>query len=276
MMEALLFFLLVLSSSTFACSIEDESFRSPTLSQDTNSNFIERYLVIKSKKFDASEKYAAVYFLHGRGGNRYFIRDLGICETIDRLSDENKANFLIIAPDGNNSYWLDGAYTHQRWAKMVSSDLIEDAERKLPLKKGKAFRVLSGISMGGHGAIQIGLNYPHVFGAIGAHSPVFRTQEEASRDFYYEFGTGEDYQQRDPFSLMKIKGKRLSAPLYIDMGGQDEWIKNTSAFSQYLSEINFQGVSFVGSDSQGGHRNGYWQHHFLEYLRWYSTQLANK
>jgi S-formylglutathione hydrolase FrmB len=258
------FFILLGCSHSEACQIIEESFQ---------ADWTEHYLVILPKNYQKNLHYGAVYFLHGRGGDRHLVQGLGFCEQMDLLVDQGRTPFVVIAPDGKNSYWVNGALTHERWADMVTKSLIQDAQKKYSLISNSSARVVAGISMGGHGAIQLSLNYPGIFGAIGAHSPVFRTQEEASRDFYDEFGTGNDYQSRDPFSLIKFKGKRIVTPIYMDMGGQDVWLANTKRFADFLQSLHIPGDYRVGDDSIGAHELGYWQYHLPQYLNWYSSHL---
>jgi len=250
-----------------ACEFREENFESKAISQK------EYYTVLLPKNHDPSLSYSAVYFLHGRGGDRHNIQSLEFCKQLDAWIDKGGTPFIMIAPDGKNSYWMNGALTHQNWGDMVASELIADVESKFPLISSPKGRMIAGISMGGHGAIQISLNYPNVFGAIAAHSPVFRTQEEASRDFYYEFGTGVDYQKRDPFSLMMIFKKSLNVPIFIDMGGSDPWITNTRNFAHYLTKIGYEGEEHVGEDLIGGHSGEYWNHHMVSYMAWYGKNL---
>jgi putative tributyrin esterase len=266
MFLSIITFFLILTSNVEACEIIEESF---------SGDWTERYLVILPKNYDPTKEYGTVYFLHGRDGNRHFVKDLGICQQLDRLVDEGETPFIVIAPDGGNSYWLNGALTGQRWADMVTGDLIEDAEKKYPLVSRADARVIAGISMGGHGAIQLSLNFPGVYGAIGAHSPVFRTQEEASKNFYYEFGTGLDFQERDPFSLINNLGKKITTPIYIDMGARDVWISNTKNFQQLLQSQYVSGEFHVGEDGIGAHDLRYWKYHMESYVNWYSKNLPS-
>ena len=263
-LSTILFF--TLSFVVEACQIIEESFI---------GEWNERYLVILPKNFSKDKLYGTVYFLHGRNGNRHFVKDLGICDHLDSLVDEGKSPFIVVAPDGGNSYWLNGALTKQRWADMVAKDLIRDAEKKFPLIPEARARVIAGISMGGHGAIQLSLNFPGVYGAIGAHSPVFRTQEETNRNFYYEFGTGLDFQLRDPFSLITIFGKKITTPIYIDMGASDDWINNTRNFQQLLKSQSILGEFHVGEDAVGAHDFRYWQYNMRAYVSWYSKNLPS-
>jgi S-formylglutathione hydrolase FrmB len=192
---------------------------------------------------------------------------------MDALTEHIDNSFITIAPDGENSYWMNGALTNLRWGDVITTELINEVENKFSVYRSSEGRLIAGISMGGHGAIQLTLNNPGIYGAIAAHSPVFRTQEEASRDFYFEFGTGLDYLNRDPFSLMMSLGKTINVPIWIDMGGADPWLRNTQNFANYISSKKLPASLHVAEDALSGHDFDYWRFHLSSYLEWYSKQI---
>jgi len=274
----IVFYLLFTPTIVYSCEILNDQHFSVHWGQ--NISFEEYYTVILPQGYSPTQKYGAVYFLHGRGGDRHLLEGLGICDQMDRLVGEGKTPFIIIAPDGRapsdptDGYWMNGAKTAERWGDLVTHDLVIDAEKKFPLIASSPERVIAGISMGGHGAVQLSLNYPGVFGAIGMHSPVFRTQEEAAKDFYFQFGTGLDFQHRDPFSLIQFFGKSLTVPIYMDMGAKDQFLENTLHFEKLLRSKGYNQEFHVAEDLQGGHQEGYWKYHLGSYVDWYSDQLT--
>ena len=77
-------------------------------------------------------------------------------------------------------------------------------------------RAIGELSMGAHGALQIGFNFPGVFSIIGAHSPTILTRDR-SPDY---FGDAAYFATVDPFSLARTKD--LSGyKIWIDIGQQD-------------------------------------------------------
>jgi S-formylglutathione hydrolase FrmB len=271
---AMIVALFSVSSSAFSCQVIKQTFTSKILSQDTGKPFVENYLALLPDNYDPKLHYGTVYFLHGRDNSGKMILDVGGCKQMDALVAQNKTPFIIIAPDGQNSYWMNGALTHERWADMVTQELTADAESKYSLIPEPSARVIAGISMGGGGAVQISLNYPTVFtAAIGAHSPVFRTQTQASAGFAQQFGTGIDFQNRDPISLLTVENKRLQTPIYFDMGAKDEWLPNTLKCSEILENLHTNGEFHVAEDLYNGHTGEYWSSHLPQYFDWYSSHL---
>lgn len=269
-------FLSVEASESFA---QNESFDSLILprtpdQQSQGSPTRVNYRVYFSQKYDPNKIHSVVYFLHGRNGNKWTLDQLDIFKSLDNwvLKNPHK-NILIVAPECNNCYWMNAARMNARWADVITQELVSDVEKKFNTLRSPRGRLISGISMGGHGATQIMLNYPHIFGAMAAHSPVYRTQEEALKDFADQFGSGDDFQNRDPFSLIMIKNKKIEGSIWIDIGGSDYALNQTSRFADIVRQYGFNGELHIGEDSVGGHNGGYWSWHLPEYLQWYSDHL---
>jgi S-formylglutathione hydrolase FrmB len=262
-----------LSTPLEHCQAVDQVFTSQALSVGPSANWLIPYRVFLPKGYTPDKHYSVVYFLHGRNGNRFLLDSLDYCQQLDLLVDQKNNSFIAVAPEGQSSYWMNGALTHLNWGDAITQELVKDVEKKLPVFQEPKGRLIAGISMGGHGAIQLSLNYPGIYGAVAAHSPVFRTQEEASRDFYFEFGTGPDFQHRDPFSLMIILGKKMTIPIWMDIGGSDPWLLNTQNFANLLISQNLDLTLNIGNDRIGGHAWEYWHYHLPTYLQWYSMHI---
>jgi S-formylglutathione hydrolase FrmB len=232
-----------------------------------------RYRVILPKDYDPAKKYGVVYFLHGRTGDRFVLDNIGIYKAFNHHSDQGGNPFIMATLDGGDSYWMNAAHKNERWGDVVTDEFIRAVEQRYRVVGSPAGRILAGISMGGHGAIQNTLNHPGIYGAVAAHSPVFRTQEEAYREFYEQFGTGIDYQNRDPFSLIIYRGKKLEVPLWMDIGGQDFALNNTENFARLVKDRGYRAELHIGEDRWGGHASEYWQYHLPGYLRWYGEHL---
>lgn len=232
-----------------------------------------KYRVLLPKNYDHSHKYSVVYYLHSRDADRWSLEGLGVCDRMDTLIDAGKSAFIIVTPDGGSTYWMNAAGKDERWGDVITQELIADVDSKYPTIASPEGRLLSGVSMGGHGAFQLNLNYPGIFGALAAHSPAFRTEKEANKDFPLQFGSGKDFKERDPFSLMQEGGKRLHIPIWMDIGAKDTWFPNTKKMADYLESIGYTGELHIGENATGMHEISYWRAHLPEYLDWYSKHI---
>lgn len=255
------------------CTAHDEAFFSKILPSDSTSGRKISVRIFLPKLFNNSQTYSVVYFLHGRSSDRKMLELLDLCPVYDLQIDRGMKGFIIVAPEGGNHYWMNEALTGERWGDLITQELVDWMETSYRVFRQPHGRLIAGISMGGHGAFQLSLNHPEIFGAVAGHSPVFRTEQEANEDFHEQFGTGEQYLNRDPFSLIQVKGKRLGVPLWIDMGGADSWLQNTQKFGNLLLSLNEKITLRIGSDSEGRHELSYWRKNLPTYLEWYSEHL---
>ena len=132
--------------------------------------------------------YPALYLLHGAGGPAGFGAEewLGyaLTEALDRLVALGLIEpLLVVLPEGEQGYWINHAAGAARWADFVAVDLVRHVDATFRTEARRERRAIGGLSMGGHGALQLALNHPDVFAVAGAHSPTLRPFEESPAFF---------------------------------------------------------------------------------------------
>lgn len=222
-------------------------------------------------------RYPVLYLLHGLGAtNRQWSR-LGVFDEVERQIAAGAAPAIVVLPTGNTGYWVNQAGGGARYGDYVAQDLVAHIDGAYRTVARPDARALGGISMGGNGALQIGLNYPGVFGTIGAHSPALRTRQQAPYFMGGFFpGSGatpgpEAYAARDPLSL--VKGGATTAPgrLWIDIGQQDVWAPRVQELHAALLE---RGWAHTWLPASGAHDGPYWQRRLPEYVGYYLNALG--
>ena len=222
-------------------------------------------------------RYPVLYLLHGLGAtNRQWSR-LGVFDEVERQIAAGAAPVIVVLPTGNTGYWVNQAGGGARYGDYVAQDLVAQIDATYRTVARPEARALGGISMGGNGALQISLNYPGVFGTIGAHSPALRTRQQAPYFMGGFFpGTGatpgaEAYAARDPLSL--VKGGAGAAPgrLWLDVGQQDAWTPRVQELHAALLE---RGWAHTWQPATGGHDAPYWQRRLPEYVGYYLNALG--
>jgi enterochelin esterase-like enzyme len=112
--------------------------------------------------------YPVVYMLHGiNGGSREWEpRDFGT--RLDALVAEGGlAESIVIFPDGESLWYSNTASV--KWRDMFIEEMIPKVDQEYRTLTGREFRALSGVSMGGFGAWQMGWSYPELFSSIATH-----------------------------------------------------------------------------------------------------------
>lgn len=108
-----------------------------------------------------------VYLLHGHGGNEKYWIDMK--PELKEVADRD--GLIFVCPNGNNSwYWDSPKDSSFCYETFVSSELIKYIDSNYPTLKDRSGRAITGLSMGGHGAMWLAFRHKEVFGAVGSTS----------------------------------------------------------------------------------------------------------
>lgn len=128
------------------------------------------------------------------------------------------------------SFYLDalteGYRDHYKMESYIVSEIVEVLEKHFGVSKNKIS--LMGHSMGGHGALVLGLRHPNVFQSISAFSPVSHPTHcpWGVKAFSGYLGPDESlWMSHDATELLR-SGKRHPQRILIDQGENDEFLQN--------------------------------------------------
>ena len=245
-------------------TFEDRSFNSDTLGRQMPYRVFlppDYYTAARS-----DQRYPVLYLLHGMGGRYDEWSGYGLEEVANGLMKDGKfPHTIVVAPQGGLGYWMnqDGGTP---WADYVAKDFVKHVDATYRTISRREARAIGGLSMGAHGAVQLALNYPDVFGIAGAHSPSIRPEESAPT----YFGKGGGFAHRDPITL--VKDSTLSNPprLWIDVGTNDSWKPRAELLHQALVD---KGWAHEWKVLPGEHDGWYWGDHLWDYLPFYATSF---
>jgi enterochelin esterase-like enzyme len=210
-------------------------------------------------------RYPVLYMLHGIGGNDQEWLSYGLFTEADRLMTSGQiAPFLIVLPEGEDGYWLDHASGGPRWGTYTAVDVVSEIDGHFRTLADRRYRGIGGNSMGGHGALQLAMNYPRVFGSAAAHSATLRGLAEAPAFF----GDEAYFDAHDPvhqFQQHPEIGRQLR--LWIDIGNQDTWRPEVEAFHRQLLQAE---LPHEWHEYPGIHYGDYWTAHVDDYLSFQS------
>lgn len=211
-----------------------------------------------------SARYPVLYMLHGLGGNQTDWEADGLFATATQLIASGEIPpMIIVTPSGEAGYWMDHANNGPRFGTYVSKDLVSLIDRDYRTLANGSARAIGGMSMGGHGALQLALNNPGEFGIVGAHSVALRRKDQA----FSFFGDLSYFQAHDPVSMVqKRPALARQLTIWIDIGRADEW---SAAASQFHQQLLSQNVQHAWTNGGGGHEASYWSSHVVDYLRFY-------
>jgi S-formylglutathione hydrolase FrmB len=234
--------------------------------------------------------YPVLYLCHGYSSNLHEFEYIGVPKYL------NMFDMIVVMVDVGNSSYVnyarsDDGQSHN-YADHITSDVIrfvDDNYRTIADRRGRA---INGISMGGFGAMSLGLSNPDLFCSVGSHSGAlnmaasYRQQLEAGIASSPErprqqdttmryrniqipgfstmkertprglpFLTMEDIDKVDPFKLaLQIPREKLPH-IYVDCGDRDFLISQSEDFIRLLMEND---IPFQFGRSDGIHEEDYW------------------
>ena len=125
-----------------------------------------RTIVISPEKTEGKGA-AVVYLLHGYGGNETTWPSLK-----PELKDyADRENLIFVCPNGENSwYWDSPLNEDSQFETFVSRELVSYVDGHYRTLPSREKRAITGLSMGGHGALWLAIRHQDVFGAAGSTS----------------------------------------------------------------------------------------------------------
>ncbi len=191
--------------------------------------------------FTSERTYPVVYLLHGYGDNDKGWMQYGEAGHIadEEIAEGKIPPMVLVTPDAGNSWYLNNYNDCVRYEDFFFKEFIPFIESHYHIRKGKAFRAVAGLSMGGYGALVYAMKYPEDFAACAVLSAAVRTDKQylALSPKRWEkveavvFGPGLKGKQRltallvqnNPLHLVQTEspGALRKVKFYIDCGDHD-------------------------------------------------------
>jgi S-formylglutathione hydrolase FrmB len=247
-----------------------------------------RYCALLPPSYGGREgtKYAVLYFLHGLGENEQALIASGGWGVIEDLLEEHQVgDFIVIAPQGGSSFFINSAAGGERYSDFFLSEFLPYIENHYRVVKDRRRRGITGLSMGGYGALRFAFAHPEIFASVSTQSPALITESPAqinrdmrtpgplARSLGTVFGNPIDvrhWQENNPFDLARRKPIELKQEaIYINCGAEDEL-----GFAQGAVKLHQQllteGIRHEFHLYPGGHNAEYFLSHLGETIRFHA------
>jgi putative tributyrin esterase len=219
--------------------------------------------------------FAVFYLLHGLSDDHtIWSRRTRIEEYVANLP------LIVVMPDGDRGFYTD----HEQgpaYAKHFGEELPGVIERNFPAKAARSARCIGGLSMGGYGALRVGLGYPDRFCSANSHSGAMLAGTRAPGKagmFPSErkliFGAKPAGSSHDLIALAaKARAAGKLPRLRIDCGTEDFLLDSNREYHQKLSEL---GVAHEYEEFPGAHSWEYWDVHVREAIAFHCGVMKVK
>jgi S-formylglutathione hydrolase FrmB len=175
---------------------------------------------------------------------------------------------IVVLPDGGTSRYLN-VPLHERFGLQRYEDLLM---RDIPAELNRTFQVrpgpmaIGGLSMGGYGALRLGLKYPDRFASIWAHSAGIRPLDDAFLALFDDPDDASVAHHAD-----RLRGRTDIPRLSFDCGVDDVLIDFNRDFHRHLDGIGFP---HQYREHPGAHTWEYWDEHVVEALAQHAEVLG--
>jgi len=273
------FILLVTALSGHAAKVDTLDIHSTAMDKTYKAAVVLPDSYAKSKK-----NYPVMYLLHGAYGHfRDWLKSTPDKNAVKNLADQY--NIIIVMPEGETfSFYLDSPSSkNSQFETFITKEVIgkiDGTYRTIADKKG---RVITGLSMGGHGSLYLSARHPELFSAAGSMSGALdlssirnaESAERVNKMFEPVFGatpaTDEFLYANAVLNMVdKLKSNKLD--LILDIGVDDFLIE---ANRELHRRLVYAKVPHDYTERPGAHTWEYWQNALPYQVLFFSKVLKN-
>lgn len=256
-------FLLCMTTMTYAAKVDTLQVASTAMGKTYKAAVVLPNSYSKSKA-----AFPVMYLLHGAYGHfSDWLKNTPNKKLVHNLADQY--NMIIVMPEGETfSFYLDSPVNKEsQFETFITQEVIQKVDKTYRTISNRNGRVITGLSMGGHGALYLSGRHPDLFCAAGSMSGAVDMSVMLNRDssaqvvklmqpvFGDKSGSTELYEQNSVLRMAdKLKANKL--PLIIDCGVDDFLIEPNRELHRRLV---YNKVDHDYTERPGAHTWDYWE-----------------
>ena len=256
-------FLLCMTTMTYAAKVDTLQVASTAMGKTYKAAVVLPNSYSKSKT-----AFPVMYLLHGAYGHfSDWLKNTPNKKIVHSLADQY--NMIIVMPEGETfSFYLDSPVNKEsQFETFITQEVIQKVDKTYRTISNRNGRVITGLSMGGHGALYLSGRHPDLFCAAGSMSGAVDMSVMLNRDssaqvvklmqpvFGDKSGSTELYEQNSVLRMAdKLKSNKL--PLIIDCGVDDFLIEPNRELHRRLV---YNKVDHDYTERPGAHTWDYWE-----------------
>lgn len=180
-----------------------------------------------------------------------------------------KYNISFHCPSAENSFYTDHA-NGDNFGEALGIEFYNMFHDVFPLSRKRDLNGISGFSMGGYGALRLGIKYLNLYSFIGGFSPalIFYKKERNEDHFNKVFSKGLENSENDVKYLFEKADKELINKTLIRLrcGNEDPLDKYTEELYEQIKDINSK-MDIKYYRSKGFHDFYIWRKDLFEFLK---------
>lgn len=214
-------------------------------------------VVIRPAGYSSSQKFPVLYLLHGYSDNY----SSWVTKVPAIKSYADLYHLIIVCPDGAFSSWYFDSPADPTWRyeTYISSELTKWIDSHYSTIHDRSGRAITGLSMGGHGALYLAFRHQDVFGAAGSMSGgVDLRPFPLNWDIAKRLGSYSEHPERwEQNSVINLTNLLTpgSLAIIIDCGSEDFFFRVNEHLHQALL---YRNIPHSYMARPGGHSWEYW------------------
>lgn len=239
----------------------------------------------------ASQHYPVLYYLHGLGENEQTLFKSGGWNLVEDLRQQHKiGDFLIVTPEAKASFYINSANGKVLYSDFFLREFIPYIEGKYQIRRERSARAISGLSMGGYGALRFAFAHPELFSSVSAQSAALMTGSPQELNAAMRSGTplggllasafgnpvnAAHWKQNDPLLLAKQNKLGIEKlAIYFNCGQDDEFGFDVGA-EALDKQLKTEGIKHEFHLYPGNHGAGYFLSHLGETMQFHWKAFEN-
>lgn len=261
-------FLTVLSVLACVCAGAVEVYEVPTTNIPTPAKV--SVAVPENYSDINTATYPVVYLLNGHGGDH---TSWGSFSNLDSLATAYQV--ILVCPSGLNSWYFDSPINPKmKMESYIVDDLVPWVDKNFSTRRDRSQRAITGLSMGGHGALWIAIRHSDIFGNAGSTSGgVNFTKWPDNWDLDKVLGKYSTHAMNwNTHTVMSQLPNLTPGQLNIifDCGTEDFFFKVNKTLDKALKERK---IDHVFKKSHGIHNTAYWKKSILPQLDFFTKHF---
>ncbi|WP_316830321.1 alpha/beta hydrolase family protein [Pedobacter aquatilis] len=226
--------------------------------------------IFTPKKIAKTDRVPAIILLHGFGGNYKQWNNI-----MDAQKYADEYGYIIICPDGLVKSWYlnSPAKTDWQFESFFFDEFLPKIKKDYPIDTSNLF--ITGLSMGGHGALWLFLKHPEEFKSAGSTSGGINL-----RDAIGKFGVPELLGNPDKDSdiwlkyaviqnIDKLAGSKKE--IIFDCGADDFFYDSNNAMKKKCDSLK---INATYISQPGTHNSAYWKKSIRQQFEFFSKQVS--
>lgn len=212
--------------------------------------------VITPDSYQKGKAFPVIYLLHGYSDDYKGWAKQGVVGKLSDLYD-----IVFVLPDGGfDSWYFDSALTPEyQYETFVSKELVSYVDSNYKTIRNRTSRAITGLSMGGHGALFLAIRHQDTFGSAGSMSGGVDIRPFPDNwNIKTRLGSIEEYPQNwEANTVINLTGllKPDSLNIILDCGTEDFFFEvNCNLHEKLLKE----GIPHEFHIRPGSHNWEYW------------------